>query len=62
LVINKTSLEEAERSFDVSINDYAKAIKTIGLLNIFSASGSTLDRSFLNQYLETACGVNTQAQ
>lgn len=53
----RTALEEVERAFDTSINDYAKAIKTIGLLNIFSASGSTLDRNFLSQYLETTCGV-----
>lgn len=53
----RSALEEVERAFDTSLNDYAKAIKTIGLLNIFSASGSTLDRSFLSQYLETTCGV-----
>jgi len=53
----RSALEEVERAFDTSLNDYAKAIKTIGLLNIFSASGSTLDRTFLNQYLETTCGV-----
>ena len=53
----RSALEEVERAFDTSINDYAKAIKTIGLLNIFSASGSTLDRNFLSQYLETTCGV-----
>ena len=53
----RSALEEVERTFDISINDYVKAIKTIGLLNIFSASGSTLDRNFLIQYLETTCGV-----
>jgi ribosomal protein S15P/S13E len=53
----RSALEEVERAFDTSINDYAKAIKTIGLLNIFSASGSTLDRFFLSQYLETTCGI-----
>jgi hypothetical protein len=53
----RSALEEVERAFETSINDYAKAIKTIGLLNIFSASGSTLDRIFLSQYLETTCGV-----
>lgn len=53
----RSALEEVERAFDSSINDYAKAIKTIGLLNIFSASGSILDRNILSQYLETTCGV-----
>jgi ribosomal protein S15P/S13E len=54
-----SALEEVERAFDSSINDYSKAIKTIGLLNIFSASGSILDRNFLSQYLETTCGVKS---
>jgi ribosomal protein S15P/S13E len=53
----RSSLEEAERAFDTSINDYAKAIKAIGLLNIFSASGAILDENFLSSYLENACGV-----
>lgn len=53
----RSSLEEIERGFDSNINDYAKAIKTIGLLNIFSASGSVLDGNFLIGYLETACGI-----
>jgi ribosomal protein S15P/S13E len=54
----RSSLEEVERAFDSSIGDYMKAVKTIGLLNIFSASGAILDESFLSNYLETACGVN----
>jgi len=33
-------------------------VKTIGLLNIFSASGAVLDETFLSKYLETACGVS----
>jgi ribosomal protein S15P/S13E len=53
----RSSLEEVERAFDSNINDYTKAIKVIGLLNIFSASGATLDEAFLSSYLETACGV-----
>jgi ribosomal protein S15P/S13E len=53
----RSSLEEVERAFDSNINDYSKAIKTIGLLNIFSASGAILDQNFLSSYLETACGV-----
>lgn len=54
----RSSLEEIERGFDSQINDYSKAIKTIGLLNIFSASGSILDENFLIGYLETACGIS----
>ncbi|HEX5152792.1 MAG TPA: hypothetical protein VFW07_15180 [Parafilimonas sp.] len=51
-------MEEIERTFDTSINDYLKAVKIIGLLNIFSASGTILDENFLKNYLETACGVS----
>jgi ribosomal protein S15P/S13E len=54
----RSSMEEVERAFDSSIGDYSKAIKTIGLLNIFSASGAILDENFLSQYLESACGVS----
>lgn len=54
----RSSIEEVERAFDSSINDYIKAVKTIGLLNIFSASGSILDLNFLIDYLKTACGVS----
>ena len=54
----RSSLEEVERAFDSSMNDYIKAIKAIGLLNIFSASGAILDENFLSNYLETACGVS----
>jgi len=54
----RTAIEEVERAFDSSVNDYTKAIKVIGLLNIFSASGAILDKNFLSQYLETAGGVN----
>lgn len=54
----RSSIEEVERAFDSSIGDYIKTIKVIGLLNIFSASGATLDHNFLSQYLETACGIS----
>jgi hypothetical protein len=53
----RSSLEQIERVFEIKINDYSKAIKTIGLLNIFSASGAILDKLFLIGYLETACGI-----
>lgn len=54
----RSSIEEVERAFDSNINDYIKAVKTIGLLNIFSASGSILDLNFLVDYLKIACGVS----
>lgn len=53
----RSSIEEVERTFDSHINDYIKAVKTIGLLNIFSASGSVLDLNFFIEYLSTACGI-----
>ncbi len=54
----RSSIEEVERAFDSNINDYIKAVKTIGLLNIFSASGSILDLNFFIDYLKTAFGVS----
>jgi ribosomal protein S15P/S13E len=53
----RSALEEVERAFDYSINDFSKVIKTIGLLNIFAASGSILDISFLDEYLNSSCGI-----
>ena len=52
----RSSIEDVERAFDSNINDYIKVIKTIGLLNIFTANGSILDLNFFVEYLKTACG------
>lgn len=54
----RSSIEEVERTFDLNINDYIKAVKVIGLLNIFSASGSILDLNFMIEYLKVACGIS----
>lgn len=54
----RSSIEEVERAFDLNINDYIKTVKTIGLLNIFSASGSILDLNFFVDYLKIACGAS----
>jgi len=54
----RSALEEVERAFDSSITDYTKAVKSIGLLNVFSSSGAILDKNFLSLYLENACGVS----
>lgn len=54
----RSSIEEVERTFDSNINDYIKTVKAIGLLNIFSASGSILDLNFFVDYLKIACGVS----
>ncbi|KOY84528.1 hypothetical protein AD998_20250 [bacterium 336/3] len=53
----RSSIEEVERAFDYNINDYIKTVTTIGLLNIFSASGSILDLNFLVEYLKITCGI-----
>ncbi|MCY4561536.1 MAG: hypothetical protein OXC03_04360 [Flavobacteriaceae bacterium] len=53
----RLAIEDIERVFDHSINDYLKTIKIIGLLNIFSAKGCVLDRNFLSEYLKYGCGV-----
>lgn len=54
----RSAIEEVERAYESSIDDYVKAVKTIGLLNIFSANGSILDLNFLIDYLKIACGVS----
>ncbi len=54
----RSSLEEVERAFDSNIGNFTKAIKTIGLLNIYSANGAILDKNFLVNYLELTCGVS----
>ncbi len=58
----RSAIENVERTFDISINDYIKAVKTIGLLNIFSASGSVLDEYFLRNYLETTTGISNSSK
>lgn len=57
----RSSIEEVERAFESNINDYAKAVKVIGLFNIYAASGSNLDFNFLTEYLQTACYIETPA-
>lgn len=54
----RSSIEEVERAFETNINAYVKAIKVIGLINIFSARGAILDKAFLVNYLEIACGLS----
>jgi hypothetical protein len=46
----KSTLEKVDRSFEQDFDAYGKIIKSIGLLKIFSASGSILDRKFLQEY------------
>jgi hypothetical protein len=53
----KRSIEEVERAFDNNIDAYLKLIKSIGLLNIFAAAGSTLDGNWLKSYAEVCLGI-----
>lgn len=53
----RSSIEEIERVFETGIQDYIKAVKIIGLLNAFSASGAILNLNFLISYMQLACGV-----
>lgn len=53
----RRSIEEVERAFDDNIEGYLRLVKTIGLLNIFAAAGSVLDKSFLANYAETCLGI-----
>lgn len=53
----KNSLEEVERVFDSNYGDYAKILKTIGLLNITAAAGSDLGKDFLVRYATICLGI-----
>jgi ribosomal protein S15P/S13E len=53
----RAALETVERAFDTNINDYQKIIKTIGLLNIYSAQGSAIDRKFMESYAQVCIGI-----
>ena len=58
----RAALETTERAFDTNINDYQILIKTIGLLNIYSAVGSVLDRKFLESYAQVCLGIDQPGQ
>lgn len=53
----RAAIEEVERAFEEKVDDYLKAVKSIGLLNFLSASGAILDFDFLSKYLKISCGV-----
>lgn len=53
----RNSLEEVERLFNTDFADYAKILKTIGLLNITAAAGSDLGKDFLVKYSITCLGL-----
>lgn len=53
----REAIEQVENAFDNRIDDYLKVVKTIGLLNTFSAAGSILDQKFLYNYATNCLGV-----
>jgi DNA replication protein DnaC/ribosomal protein S15P/S13E len=57
LNVIKRAIEEVERNFDDDIDSYLKLVKAIGLLNIFSAAGSTLDKAFWTVYAQSCMGI-----
>lgn len=57
----KISLEKTEASFDKSVNDYAKVVKVIGLLNITSQAGARIDKQLLVTYCQTCLGIKKAA-
>ena len=58
----KIALEKVESAFDNNIGGYLKIIKTIGLLNINSLAGATLDKPFLISYAEKCLGIKDAAE
>jgi len=54
----KSALELVERVFDDNILTFNKLVKTIGLLNIFSSSGSDLGEKFLCEYAELCLDIS----
>ena len=57
----KSAIENIESTFESNAIEYAKIIKTIGLLSINSQAGATLDKSFLVSYSEKCLGVKGAA-
>lgn len=54
----KIAIEHVESSFDRNLEQYLKIVKSIGLLNIFSTTGSILDEQFLITYSKLCLGIN----
>jgi len=52
----KNALERVESIFDENRNEALDIVKTIGLLNIFGASGASLNDDFLIKYLSSTKG------
>lgn len=53
----KNAIEAIERTFDKSLNDYIKIVKSVGLFNMSAAAGSDLGREFWIGYSKIALGI-----
>ncbi|WP_207424298.1 hypothetical protein [Desertivirga brevis] len=58
----KTALDLVERKVENRIEDYSSIVKTVGLLNIFSSPGATLDRNFIQQYGTVCLGIEDASE
>lgn len=58
----KSSLERVDAFYTKGLADYQKAVKTIGLLNIFASSGANLDKDFLTGYFKHSLGIEKSAE
>src|SRR6185503_16419385 len=58
----KSTLERIETTFNTDINPYGKIVKAIGLLNMSTTAGSSLDKPFLVAYAELCLGVKNAAR
>jgi hypothetical protein len=56
------ALEVSERVFSEDLTSLAQLIQTIGLFNIFAASGSVIDKPFLIQYATTCLSIPNAAE
>lgn len=53
----RTAIERAEGIFQDNINDAAKLVKTIGLLNIFASASAKINSDFLCNYGKYSLGI-----
>jgi hypothetical protein len=54
----KNSIERAESVLEGKINEASKILKTIGLLNIFSNKGGSIDDAFICNYAKICLGIS----
>ncbi|WP_210462715.1 hypothetical protein [Rufibacter roseolus] len=53
----KVALEQVENSFETNLEAYSRIVKAIGLLSIYAAAGSNLNKSFLVAYATLCLGI-----